>query len=460
MSCEVSIEVAKVGKVFPVYEKPHHRLLQMLSPRSRRRRWYREFRALDDVSFQVHRGETVGIIGRNGSGKSTLLQIICGTLAASSGTVRTHGRIAALLELGAGFNLEFTGRENVYLNGTLLGLSREQVHARFDAIAAFAGIGEFIDQPVKNYSSGMFVRLAFAVAIHVEPDILIVDEALSVGDEAFQRKCFARIERLRDEGATIIFVSHSAGTVLELCSRAILLDRGDLLATGRPKEVVGLYQKMLFAPEDKAAELRAACLARLRGDAPDAAGDAQAQVDARVAATDEASGEDAHFDPGLVSQSTLRYDSRGAQIEDPHVQTLGGRRVNVLKPGDEYVYVYAATFEQVAVAVRFGMLIKTVSGVELGGAVSSRAEDAIPVVEAGERIEVRFRFRATLAPGTYFMNAGVIARIGEERVFLDRLVDAVVFRVAPDEARLATGFVDFHVVPDVQATRHAAGASA
>lgn len=460
MSCDISIDVAGVGKVFPIYEKPYHRLFQMLSPRSRKQRWFREFRALNDVSFQVRRGETVGIVGRNGSGKSTLLQIICGTLTASGGTITTNGRIAALLELGAGFNLEFTGRENVYLNATLLGLSREQVHARFADIAAFADIGEFIEQPVKSYSSGMFVRLAFAVAIHVEPDILIVDEALSVGDEAFQRKCFARIERLRDEGATIIFVSHSASTVLELCNHALLLDHGDLLAAGQPKEVVALYQKMLYAPVDKVAGLRAACLARMQGQGQ---GNSDSvwelpQASSRVTEKNAEIGaeEGADFDPGLVSQSILRYESCGAHIEDPHIQTLAGRRVNVLRPGDEYVYAYSAAFDRAATGVRFGMLIKTVSGVELGGAVSSSAQEPIPVIEAGERVEVRFRFRAMLAPGTYFMNAGVTGRIGEAESFLDRLVDVFVFRIPPDSGRIATGFVDFHVTPEIKALRHVA----
>lgn len=457
MSCDVSIDVAGVGKVFPIYEKPYHRLFQMLSPRSHKRRWFREFRALGDVSFQVRRGETVGIIGRNGSGKSTLLQIICGTLAPSSGSVTTRGRIAALLELGAGFNLEFTGRENVYLNGTLLGLTREQVHARFDQITAFADIGEFIEQPVKSYSSGMFIRLAFAVAIHVEPDVLIVDEALSVGDEAFQRKCFARIERLRDSGATIIFVSHSASTVLELCDHAILLDHGDLLATGRPKEVVGLYQKMLYASAEKAAALRAACLARIKGRQPIAEGRSTDAVMGVVDDADAANGD--HFDPGLVSQSMLRYDSHGACIEEPHIQTLDGRRVNVLEAGGEYVYVYSVSFERVAAGVRFGMLIKTVSGVELGGAVSSVAQEPITLIEAGEHRAVRFRFRAMLAPGTYFMNAGVTGRVGEQESFLDRLVDAVAFRVSPDSRRITTGFVDFHVIPELHSPQGAEGRS-
>lgn len=255
MSSEISIKAEGLGKTFPIYDKPHHRLLQMIAP-GPKDRWHRTFRALSDVSFEVHRGETVGIVGRNGSGKSTLLQLICGTLTPSEGVIWAHGRIAALLELGAGFNPDFTGRENVYLNGSLLGLTREQLDERFDDIVAFADIGEFVEQPVKSYSSGMYIRLAFAVAIHVTPDILVIDEALSVGDEAFQRKCFARIDAIRDAGATVLFVSHSAGTVIELCDRALLLDRGELIAQGTPKHVVSHYHKLIYAPADRRAEVR------------------------------------------------------------------------------------------------------------------------------------------------------------------------------------------------------------
>lgn len=218
--------------------------------------YYKEFWALKDVSFEVKKGETVGIIGRNGSGKSTLLQMICGTLSPTGGSVETRGRIAALLELGSGFNPEFTGRKNVYMNAAVLGLSPEEVDARFDDIAACADIGQFIEQPVKTYSSGMVVRLAFAVAINVEPEILIVDEALSVGDELFQRKCFSRIETIKNNGATILFVSHSGGTIVELCDRAVLMDSGEKLAVGVPKQIVGHYQKLLYAPADKHESIR------------------------------------------------------------------------------------------------------------------------------------------------------------------------------------------------------------
>ncbi|MDP2253710.1 MAG: ABC transporter ATP-binding protein, partial [Thiobacillus sp.] len=231
----IAIRIKGVSKYFPIYDTPRDRLKQMVMPRLHRlfgrapRCYHRVFHALNEVSFEIRRGETVGIIGRNGAGKSTLLQIISGTLTPSAGTVETRGRIAALLELGAGFNPEFTGRENVFMNGSILGLTHEEVARRFDEIAAFADIGEFIDRPVKTYSSGMYVRLAFAVQACVDPEILIVDEALSVGDIGFQYKCFKRMEALREKGVTILMVTHSTGSILEYADRCIVLDGGRVI---------------------------------------------------------------------------------------------------------------------------------------------------------------------------------------------------------------------------------------
>ena len=448
MSSESAISVKHLSKVFPIYDKAHHRLLQMLSPRAKHR-WYREFQALRDVSFEVYRGETVGIVGRNGSGKSTLLQIICGTLAPSEGDVQTRGRIAALLELGAGFNPEFTGRENVFLNGTVLGLTRAEVERKFDEIVAFADIGEFVDQPVKSYSSGMYVRLAFAVAINVTPDILIVDEALSVGDEAFQRKCFARIERIRDAGATVIFVSHSASTVLDICDRAVLLDHGQLLSVGSPKKVITQYQKLLYAPADKAQEIREDILKGLALEAPSGAGGAGAPSGAHALAEAEAQDEllPAYWEDGLAPASTVSYVSHGASIDDVHIRTLDGQRVNVLRPGDEYIYGYRVDFERSATNVRCGMMIKTVTGVEVGGAVTSRPDGALPVVEAGASCEVSFRFTCLMAPGAYFLNAGVLGVRGDSEDYLDRRIDVAMFRVMADPRSLATGVVNLNVDP-------------
>lgn len=253
MSSEiVAIRVSNLSKCYQIYETPRDRLKQFVLPKLYRilgkqpKQYYREFWALKDVSFEIKKGETVGIIGRNGGGKSTLLQLICGTLFPTNGGIQTNGRIAALLELGSGFNPDFTGRENVYLNGTVLGLSKEEIDARFDDIAAFADIGDFIEQPVKTYSSGMFVRLAFAIQANVDPEILIVDEALAVGDAYFVHRCMARFHDLQTKGTTIIFVSHDASSVKRLCGRALWLKNGHLISVGDAATVVDAYLQDLF----------------------------------------------------------------------------------------------------------------------------------------------------------------------------------------------------------------------
>jgi lipopolysaccharide transport system ATP-binding protein len=243
MSSNWAIQARHLGKAFQLYERPIDRLKQMLM--RGRRRYYKEFAALHDVSFELQKGEVLGLVGRNGAGKSTLLQLICGTLTPTAGTVDVSGRVAALLELGAGFNPEFTGRENIYFNAAILGLSQDEIVGRLEEIIAFADIGPFIDQPVKTYSSGMFVRLAFSVAVNVEPDILIIDEALSVGDGQFARKSFDRIMRLKDAGKTILFCSHSMYQVEALCNRALWLDKGNVCAVGTVSEVIRAYSTFL-----------------------------------------------------------------------------------------------------------------------------------------------------------------------------------------------------------------------
>lgn len=250
MSSDTVIQIENLSKCYHIYDKPRDRLVQMLT--RGKKQLCREFWALKDVSFEVRKGESVGIIGRNGSGKSTLLQLICGTLNPTTGNIQTRGRIAALLELGSGFNPEFTGRENVYMNGAVLGLSTAEIDARYDEIAAFADIGDFIDQPIKIYSSGMMVRLAFAVQVCIEPEILIVDEALAVGDALFQKRCFERMERLTSNGTTLLFVSHDQESVRTLTSRAIFLKSGAIQAMGSSSEVLLEYRKQLHEEESQA----------------------------------------------------------------------------------------------------------------------------------------------------------------------------------------------------------------
>ncbi|WP_061169677.1 ABC transporter ATP-binding protein [Caballeronia hypogeia] len=249
-SAESTIQVRGASKRFAIYETPVDRLKHIIFPGSRK--YAKEFWALRDVSFSVGRGETVGIIGQNGSGKSTLLQIVCGTLRPNSGAIEVNGRVAALLELGAGFNLEFSGRENVYLNAAMLGMTSAEIDEKFASIEEFAEIGEFIDQPVKTYSSGMYVRLAFAVAIHVDPAVLIIDEALAVGDARFQARCFNKIREMKEAGVTILFVSHDVGSVRNLCERAIWLDRGSVRMMGSAFAVTAQYTQ--FMSEGEAAD--------------------------------------------------------------------------------------------------------------------------------------------------------------------------------------------------------------
>lgn len=453
-SDDVRIRVEGLSKRYEMYAQPSDRLKQMLLPRVQRavrrtpRAYFKEFWALRDVSFDVRRGETIGIVGRNGSGKSTLLQMICGTLQPTLGRISVDGRISALLELGAGFNPEFTGRENVMLSGLVYGIAEDEIRRRFDEILDFAGIGEFIDQPVKTYSSGMYVRLAFAVAINVSPDLLVVDEALAVGDEAFQRKCLARIDSIRDAGATVLFVSHSAGTVVELCDRAILLDAGELLMEGTPKAVVTTYQKLLYAPRERAPGIRQYILDQYRGvtthtASPVGTPGVQALDGADVdLAIDDGNADPAYWEEGMISASTVEYARQGAAIDDPHLETIDGRRVNVLSPGRTYVYRYQVRLERALARVRCGMMIRSLTGIEVGGAASMLPQDALPLVDAGAVIEARFTFRCVLHPGVYFMNAGVLAALSEGEDFVDRRIDAFMFRVMPSATRLATGFVD------------------
>jgi len=457
MSSEIAIKVENLSKCYQIYDQPRDRLKQFILPRLRcavgqpPKQYFREFWALKDVSFEVKKGETVGIIGRNGSGKSTLLQMICGTLNPTGGCIQTHGRIAALLELGSGFNPEFTGRENVYLNGAVLGLSKEEIDQRFDDIASFAEIGDFINQPVKTYSSGMMVRLAFAVAINVAPEILIVDEALSVGDELFQRKCFSRIEAIRASGATILFVSHSGGQIVELCDRAVLMDAGEKITSGSPKQIVGRYQKLLYAPLSARESIRE----QIR--------QADEQYDVTVT-TNEAKAENQQaqstyakeqqetFDPNLKPTSSIEYESHGAYIEAPAVLTLAGEQVNNLVRGMAYSYVYTVKFAKSASNVRFGMLIKTTTGFELGGGVSANSiKDSLSFVKAGSIYRVEFKFRCTLNQGVYFLNAGVLGNVNGNETFLHRLIDIAMIRVMPDSEtnNLATGIVDFHCYPEI-----------
>lgn len=446
MGAELAISLSNVSKCFKRYDRPIDRLKEVLLPS---KNYADDFWALKDINLQILKGQSVGIVGRNGSGKSTLLQIIAGILTPTSGEVNINGRVSALLELGSGFNPEFTGRQNVFFNGRLLGLDKVEIEQKFDEITEFADIGDFIEQPVKTYSSGMFVRLAFAVATSTTPDILIVDEALSVGDEAFQRKCFARIQSIQDRGGTILFVSHSASSVIELCEYGILMSHGEILLSGSPKTVVSKYHKLIYAPPDRIDKLRQ----EIRG----LNNVSSSCNEENISSFKEENGNEksiasidlSQYDPYLVPQSTISYVSRGAKIENCRIETLDGKLVNILCRRNRYIYKYQVFFDEAAYGVRFGMLIKTMSGFELGGATSHTISQPLEHVAKGSVIEVEFKFKCFLQPGVYFLNTGTVGNIDGSEQYLDRHIDIAMFRVQQEDDILTTGIIDFSVESDI-----------
>jgi lipopolysaccharide transport system ATP-binding protein len=446
-SNDIAIEVRNLGKSYNIYKRPEDRLKQSVIPHLQRlvgrppNRYFREFWALRNVSFDVRKGETVGIIGQNGSGKSTLLKIICGTLNATRGTVTTLGRIAALLELGSGFNPEFSGRENVYLNGAILGLSKEEIDACFDDIAAFADIGEFIEQPVRMYSSGMTVRLAFAVQAMINPDILVVDEALAVGDEKFKRKCFARIEELKSNGTSILFVSHSGPQIIQLCDRALLLERGERLLYKQPLRVVRAYHKLIYAPLDDRKNLVQEYKTMDRSDVEDKL--THQPAESMPSSEDES----AYFDPDLTPKTTEIYPSQGAEILSFQIFDDERRPVNVIKLGETYQFEVSGRFLADSESIYFGIHIRTISGVIITGQRYPEGKGLVKRVQAGESFRIRYEFNMDLVPGVYFVGGGVWS--SNEPTCLHRIMDALMFRVSPDQKSTSFGYVDLSAAKPV-----------
>ncbi|EED31019.1 teichoic acids export ATP-binding protein TagH [gamma proteobacterium NOR5-3] len=466
MCSDTVIRASDLAKDFMIYDVPANRLKQMMLPKLQhilgmnKQEYFRRFSAVKHVSLNVGRGETVGIIGRNGSGKSTLLEMICGTLRPSGGTIEVNGRVAALLELGSGFNPEFTGRENVHLNAAILGLSSLEIAERFDDIAAFADIGAFIDQPVKTYSSGMYVRLAFAVAINVDPDILIIDEALAVGDEAFQRKCFAKLEQIKNRGGTILFVSHSAQSVIQLCDWVVLLDRGEKILEGTPKAVVDKYQRFINLSGDKAEQARreikairklyetgtptlstSSATSVLAADLPsDEAIVTGRKSDFYNAAPDKL---DAGFlDPSLLSHSPLEYPTHGAEISDVSILSEAGRQLNSIRVGRRYTVRYTVTFNRAVQDIKFGMVFRNMMGLELAGANNANLRDGfLKSAAIDEQVTAEFSFLCLLLPGSYTLTVGVVGtdENGNEK-FLHRMVDCIQLRVLPEENVVDFGY--------------------
>ena len=414
MSSDAVIEVQDLSKRYEIYAQPRDRLRQMLVPPLRRalggvgRDYFKEFWALRDVSFSVRRGETVAIVGQNGSGKSTLLQLVCGTLSPTSGRVQISGRIAALLELGAGFNTEFSGRENVFLSGLLYGISRDELARRYDSIVAFAEIGEFIDQPVKTYSSGMYVRLAFSIAAHVDADVLVVDEALSVGDVRFTQKCMRFLREFQKTG-TLLFVSHDTSAVVGLCSRAVWLDHGRLRMDGSAKETVEAYLAAQHAL-DREAEGESVVMKSVVGAVPSLSAAARDVVDARWPALREHGGLSQfaffEFDP---ERATTEFGAGGAEITGARFLNEDGGPLTISYGGEVVQLCISATAHQALDNVIFGFYFKDRMGQRLFGDNSFMTYLDRPVMTAaGDRLTAQFRFRMpTLPVGLYSIDLAI-----------------------------------------------------
>ena len=447
MSSEVVVSLRGIDKSFPVFDKPHQALAHVLLPKLYTGE---QFHALRNISFDIRRGESIGIIGRNGSGKSTLLQVIAGILQPSAGRLDVSARIAALLQLGAGFNPEFTGRENIHLNASLLGLSAAQIAARLDQIIAFAEIGEHLEQQVKTYSSGMFIRLAFAVAVHTDPDVLIVDEALSVGDIYFQRKCFKRIEQMREAGCTLLFVTHSVDSVLQLCDRGIVLDAGRLLFDGDAHDAVKEYLRVVFGDNPAA----------LAGE-PDP-----------VIATDESpptQGEPDHqneLDMFLDAGERELFASRAGYNRD-ETRLGDGRAVTCdylidsrfghgpLVPAREPFRIYARYDFPVALdRLIFGVRVCMVTGQVVYSSNTLVSDGRLFACDAGSVVVGEFDLRCSLLPGHYFVTVGV-SRLdddGKEIHAIDRRMDSIILTVAGGKHH-AEGVADMESVFAVSARR-------
>jgi lipopolysaccharide transport system ATP-binding protein len=443
-----AVSLRGLSKQYVLWDNPSDRLLVPL-----RRLWQRDrsnhrgarsFTAVSDVTLEISPGECLGIIGRNGAGKSTLLQMIAGTLQPTSGEIAVRGRVAALLELGSGFNPDFTGRENVYLNAAILGLTNAEIDAKFESIVDYSGIREFIEQPVRTYSSGMAVRLAFAVCVHVDADILIIDEALAVGDARFQFKCHATLDQMQKEGKTIIFVSHDTNSVKRMCQTALLLERGQVLALGTPNDIVNLYTKLITSPhgvDGIQADLQA-----LRTKTPPAK---QEQTPA----------------PGLArpeeNLSPLRVEERAHQQISDKEYSYGGERGRITsvamcsaegEPRLSFVSGDTAVVRIVCEASAevpepiYAITIKDVRGQEIFGTNTYFRGDRPPTARAGSRHEAIFRLRLNLMPGVYFVSLGWVRLENGEVEVVQRRYDVLRFEIMPRDRSFGIAYCESEIV--------------
>ena len=409
---EIAIKVEHLTKIYKLYNKPSDRLREALGMKVQSRDHY----ALNDVSFHVKKGETVGIIGTNGSGKSTILKIITGVLNPSEGNLEVNGRISALLELGAGFNMEYSGIENVYLNGTMMGFSREEIDAKLDDILEFADIGDFVYQPVKSYSSGMFVRLAFAVAINIEPEILIVDEALSVGDVFFQAKCYRKFDEFKEMGRTILFVSHDLGSISRYCDRVILLNKGVKLDEGNPKDMVDLYKKVLVHQENERPE--------------------------GTTAVETEKKETKWKKPFEVNPNADEYGTKVAEIIDYIILDAKGLETNTIEKFSDFSIKMRVKFNQDIADPIYAFTLKNLQGTDITGTNTMFEKIAIAPQKKGNIQEITFTQNMNLQGGEYLLSLGSTGYHDGDFDVYHRLYD--ICNITVIAAKNTVGFYDMN----------------
>lgn len=427
---EIAIAVENVNKIYKLYDRPRDRMFEALGLSKRKK--YHEKYALSDVSFHVKKGECVGIIGTNGSGKSTILKIITGVLNQTSGNVSVNGRISALLELGAGFNMEYTGIENIYLNGTMNGFSEKEIDARMKDILDFADIGDYVKQPVKTYSSGMFVRLAFSVGINIDPEILIVDEALSVGDVFFQAKCYHKFEEFKEMGKTIIFVSHDLSSIAKYCDRVILLDQGVKLGEGEPKEMIDDFKRVLVGqyqtPEEKS-------------------------ENKSILEDEELQKAVCKKEKKQEAARTLEYGTKQAVIEEIYLTDDNGTRSNAIIKGMNFGIHMRVRFLDDIPAPIFAFTVKNVKGTEITGTNTMFEKAFLEPVKAGTVKEITFQQKMSLQGGDYLLSFGVTGYDGNDFQVYHRLYDALDVTVISDKNTV--GFYDMESAVSVADVKEA-----
>lgn len=445
---DIAVSLQEVSKYYKLYDSPRDRFKEALDPFRRRR--YREFYALSNINLKIKKKEILGIVGRNGSGKSTLLKLIAGVIPPSSGHLAVNGKISALMDLGSGLDPDLSGMDNVYFGGIMMGFSREEMESRMEEIITFADIGNFINQPLKTYSSGMKARLGFALAISVKPEILVVDEVLAVGDDLFKRKCFAKMQELFRSGCTIIFVSHSIPNVNELCTRAILLDNGEMLLEGPPAMVTRHYQTLLYASPEMQKEVRDGIgqINMNRNEKEERSGHADTGQRFYLDRQDQEYREIldiieeqnkvkrpvAYFIPNFIPKTTKKHEVHDVKISDLQIHDMSGEIVNALVMEEPYTFSYKVQFGGDLDKVKFAMLIQNMRGVAVSG-FSIQTDDACSV-RKGDVYLIQNHFKCTLLPGTYFINISLnqVDKSGK-RACLYAIDDALAFRVQHEKIK-------------------------